>query len=128
MIAHNPDNIAAPTGAFSHGVEAAPGARVLHVSGQVGIAPDGTLAADAGAQAQTAWDNIRAILAAAGMDLADIVKVTAYLTDPADLPAYAAIRGQVLQDLRPASTLVIVSALVRPEWKVEVEVVAARAG
>lgn len=128
MIAHNPDSIAAPTGAFSHGVETPPGARVLHVSGQVGIAPDGTLAADAGAQAQTAWDNIGAILAAAGMGLADIVKVTAYLTDPADVAAYAAVRGRVLGALRPASTLVVVAALVRPEWKVEVEVVAARAG
>ncbi|MCR9127820.1 MAG: RidA family protein [Rhodobacteraceae bacterium] len=126
MRRYDPETIAAPVGAYSHAVEYPATARVLHVSGQVGIAPDGTTGADTAAQSEIVWANIAAILADADMRLEDIVKVTAYLVDPADLPAYGAVRTRFLGDLRPTSTLVIVAALVKPEWRVEVEVVAAR--
>ena len=126
MQRYNPASIAPPVGAYSHGVAHAANAQVLHVSGQVGIAPDGTLGEDMAAQSRIVWDNIAAILADAGMGLEHLVKVTAYLTDAEDLPAYGAVRSAVLGDLRPCSTLVIVKALVKPEWKVEVEVVAAK--
>ncbi len=126
MRQYNPDSIAPPAGAYSHAIEVPAGARRLYVSGQVGVAPDGTLGADAGEQARIIWDNIASILAEAEMGMADLVKVTAYLTDPADLPAYAKGRGGILGDARPCSTLVYVPALVKPEWKVEVEVIAAK--
>lgn len=125
MRKSNPDTIAPPVGAYSHAVEVPPNARWLHVSGQVGIAPDGVLGKDAAEQSRIVWDNILAILADAGMSVENLVKVTAYLTDPDDLAAYGAVRSGVLGDARPCSTLVYVPALVKPEWKVEVDVVAA---
>lgn len=124
----NPASIAAPVGLYSHAVELPPEARCLHVSGQVGIAPDGSIGEDAATQSEVIWQNIRAILHEAGMEIGDLVKMTAYLTDPADLPAYAAARSAALGDARPASTLLFVPALVKPEWKVEVEVIAAKTG
>lgn len=127
MRLSNPPTIAPPVGAYSHGVEIPPNARWLHVSGQVGIAPDGTLGKGAAEQSQIVWDNIQAILADAGMGIENLVKVTAFLTDPDDLPAYGAVRSAVLGDARPCSTLIFVPALVKPDWKVEVEVVAAAA-
>lgn len=125
MKAHNPESIAAPIGAYVHGLETPPGARMLHVSGQVGIRKDGSTPEDAAGQAEVTWDNIKAILASAGMDVENIVKMTAYLTDPADLAAYGAARTAALGDHRPTSTLLFVPALVKPELKVEVEVIAA---
>jgi enamine deaminase RidA (YjgF/YER057c/UK114 family) len=124
---HNPTSVAPPAGHFSHGVEVPPNARWLAISGQVGTAPDGTLPPQLEAQAENAWRNIAAILDAAGMTLGDLVKVTAYLTRREDIAAYRAVRDRILGELRPASTLVVVSALVRPEWLVEIEAIAARA-
>ncbi|MFY9210749.1 MAG: RidA family protein [Aestuariivita sp.] len=128
MRLSNPPTIAPPVGAYSHGVEIPPNARWLHVSGQVGIAPDGTLGEDAAEQSQIIWDNIQAILADAGMGIENLVKVTAFLTDPDDLPAYGTVRSAALGQARPCSTLIYVPALVKPDWKVEVDVVAAAAG
>ena len=127
MKKRNPATVPAPIGAYSHSIEVPPGARVLHVSGQVGIAADGTAPAGITAQTEMVFSNLMAILADAGMGIDDVVKFTAYLTDPADLPAYAAVRTRYLGEARPCSTLVFVSALVRPELCVEVELVAARA-
>lgn len=123
---HNPSDIAAPIGAYSHGVLAKAGAATLQVSGQVGIALDGTVPEDAAAQSAIVWTNLKAILRDAGMGVEHITKMTAYLTDPADLAAYGAARSAVLGDHRPASTLLYVSALVKPELKVEVDIVAAK--
>ncbi len=126
MKLHNPNTVAAPVSSYSHAVEVAPGARWVTVSGQVGIGPDGETGADAAAQSEIVWNNIAAILAGVGMGTDDIVKMTAYLLDPADLADYAAARVKYLGAHRPASTLVYVSALVKPELRVEVEVQAAR--
>ncbi len=70
---------------------------------------------------------IDAILAAGGMSSADIVSVTTYVVPGQDMAAVMAARSAYLGDHLAASTLVIVAALVRPEWKVEVAVVAAHA-
>lgn len=122
----NPATIAGPFGAYAHGVEIPANARQLHVSGQVGVRPDGGVGDTVAEQSKTVWENIRAILAEAGMDMGDIVKMTAYLIDPADLPDYAAARNAALGDARPASTLLFVPVLLKPDWKVEVELIAAR--
>jgi len=122
----NPDAVAPPLGAYSHAVVSEGSGRTLRVSGQVGIGPDGTIPDDVDEQSELVWRNLEAILAAAEMGMADVVKITAYLTDPADLAAYGAVRSQHLEDHRPASTLVFVSALVKPELKVEVDLVAVK--
>ena len=122
----NPSTIAAPVGAYSHGVIAAGTGQLLHVSGQVGILPDGTLADGLVEQARAAWTNLIAILQAAKMDISHVVKVSTFLTDAGDLKHLIPVRSGFLGDARPASTLLIVKALARPEWLIEIEAVAYR--
>lgn len=123
----NPPAIAAPSGAYTHGIEIPHGARVLHISGQVGVRPDGAVADGIEAQLECAWQNILAILAAADMSAADVVKVTTYLTRPEDFKVHPRIRAKYLGDARPTATAVCVVALAAPEFLCEIEAVAARA-
>ena len=123
----NPSTIAPPGGRYTHAIEVPPGARWLVVSGQVGVAPDGTTPADIGGQTENCFRNIAAILADAGMSLADVVKITVFLTRETDIADFRAARDRVTDEARPASTLVVVSRLVRPEWLVEIEALAAKA-
>lgn len=127
LTVHNPATACAPLGAYSNGISAPASARWLHIAGQVGVRPDGALAGDFEAQADAAWANLRAVLADAGMSPADLVKVTHYLLSREDLPAYNAVRARHLEGARPASTLVVVASLARPEWRVEVEAIACKA-
>ena len=123
----NPPAISAPSGAYTHGIEIPGGARVLQISGQVGVRPDGTVADGIEAQLECAWQNILAILAAAHMSAADIVKVTTYLTRPEDFKVHPRIRAKYLGDARPAATAVCVVALAAPEFLCEIEAIAATA-
>lgn len=123
----NPPSICAPLGAYTHGIEIPPGARVIHVSGQVGMRADGRVAEGIEAQLACAWQNILAILAASDMTAADIVKVTTYLTRAEDFKVHPRIRAQYLGDARPTATAVCVSALAAPEFLCEIEAIAARA-
>lgn len=125
MKVHNPETIVAPIGKYVHGIETPAGARMLHVSGQIGMRADGSVPEDAATQAKVTWDNIIAILGSAGMGVENIVKMTAYLTNPEDLAVYGAARNEALGDHAPTSTLLFVPVLVKPELKVEVEVIAA---
>ena len=124
---HNPQTIADPVGTYSHGVEVPPNARWLHVAGQIGLRKDGTLPASVEEQTEVAWQNIVEILAAAGMKVTDLVKITQYLTRLDHFPRYAATRAKFLAGHRPASTGLIISSLVKPEYLVEVEAIAAKA-
>ena len=126
MKIHNPATVhAAPT--YSHGIEVPPNARWLFVSGQVGASRDGKPLEGVEAQTRQAFENIKAILASAGMSLADVVKMTAYLIDEEDIDAFRKTRLHQLGDHRPASTLVIARRLAQPAWLVEIEVIAAKA-
>ena len=93
---HNPEQIAATFSRYAHGVETPEQARWLHISGQVGVLPDGTLAEGPVAQMEQCWRNVLAILESAGMGPADVVKVTAYLTHQEDVKHYREIRDQML--------------------------------
>src|SRR5262245_42951840 len=79
---------------YSHGTEVASGSRMLFVSGQFGVAPDGSLPAEFAEQAGLAMANIESLLAAAGMTKANLVKLHYYLTRASDAPALAAIRRE----------------------------------
>lgn len=125
MRKYNPDTIAPPIGAYTQAIELAAGTRVLHISGQVAVDPAGQVPAGIAAQTDVVFANIEAILKAAGMGLADIVKLNTYLVEPDDMPGFAAARGRWMGDMRPCSTLVFVKALVRPEYIVEIEAIAA---
>ena len=122
----NPSTIAAPVGRYSHGVLVPSGAKLLFISGQVGIEPDGTVPPGFADQARSAWRNLLAILQAAGMGPDNLVKVTHYLTRPSDLAAYREVRAQIGGDARPASMLVFAPALADPRWLFEIEAVAAQ--
>lgn len=127
MKIHNPPTIADPIGTYSHGVEVPPNARWLYIAGQIGMRKDGSVPPTVEAQTELAWQNIVAILAAAGMRVTDIVKMTQFLVNLEDFPKYAATRARFLAGHRPASTGLVIRSLVRPEYLVEVEAVAARA-
>jgi len=122
---HNPSTVAPPFSRYSHGVEAPAAARWLHVSGQVGVAPDGTVPQGAEAQIEQAWRNLLAILESAGLGPRDLIKVNTFLIDRAHLQASREVRERMLQGAEPASTLLIVSGLARAEWLVEIEAIAA---
>ena len=122
---HNPGGIAPPFSRYAHGVEAPDRARWLHVSGQVGVTADGSLAEGPVAQMEQTWRNLLAVLESAGMGPQDLVKVTAYLTRHEDVAHYRDIRDRMLGGAETASTLVVVAGLAHPDWLVEIEAVAA---
>ena len=124
---HNPAGVAPPIGAYSHAIEVPAGARTLHISGQVGITPDGKLAPGVEGQAEAALENILGILASAGMGIADVVKMTTFLTDANDIAKVRAVRARILGNHRPASTLVVIARLAAPEYLIEIEATAAKA-
>ena len=124
----SPAAIAPPFAAYSHGVALPAGARLAVTSGQLALAPDGTVPEGAEAQARLCLANCAAILAEAGMGPGDVIRINAYVTDRAHMAGYMAARDAWLAGVavKPASTLVIVSGFTRPEFVVEVEVTAAR--
>jgi enamine deaminase RidA (YjgF/YER057c/UK114 family) len=124
---HNPKSVAAPIGTYSHGIETPPNARWLHVAGQIGGRPDGSVPATIEEQTEVVWQNILAVLAEAGMGIGDVVKITSFLTRFENFPKFAQVRAKYLGSHRPASTLLVISSLARPEFLVEVEAIAAKA-
>ncbi|MEL7104894.1 MAG: RidA family protein [Pseudomonadota bacterium] len=127
MKALTPSAIAPPFAAYSHGIEAPAGHRLIVTSGQLGLAADGSTPDGAEAQAQICFDNVQAILAEAGADASHVIRINAYVTDRSHMAGYMAVRDAWLSasPVKPASTLVIVSGFTRPEFVVEVEVTAA---
>ncbi len=112
-----------PSSAFSQAVEVTGGTRTLFISGQLGTNADGTTPATMSEQAQIAWRNLGAQLAAAGMSFKNLVKVTMIIPDATETCASRAQRAAVLGDHRPASTI-IVAGLVNPAYKIEIEGIA----
>lgn len=111
---------------YSQAVEAKAATRTLYVSGQYGIGADGNIPADIESQTRNALGNMVAVLAAAGMTPADVVKFTIYLTDPADMEAFIATASESLPQPPPASTLLIVKTLAAPPMRIEIEAIAAQ--
>lgn len=121
----NPSDIAPPAANYVHAVLSEAPARLLHTSGVVPTQPDGTTPSDVGEQAQVVWKNISAMLSDADMSPSDIVSVTTYVVVGGELGPVMAARDDFLGTHRAASTLVTVPALARPEWLMEIAVVAA---
>ena len=119
-----PSSIAPPAANYAHAVLSEAPGRMLHTSGVVPIAPDGSIPESVDEQAEAVWRNIAAILDDAGMAASDIVSVTTYVVAGEDLAAVMAARDRALAGHVAASTLVTVPALARPEWRMEVSVVA----
>ena len=121
----NPPTIRAPFARYSHGVAVPAGAPLVVCSGQLGIGPDDRVPDGVEAQAELCFDNIAAILREAGLTLADVVRVNAYVTAREHMKGYMAVRDRRVGTPPPASTLVIVSGFTRPEFLVEIEAIAA---
>jgi enamine deaminase RidA (YjgF/YER057c/UK114 family) len=122
----NPGSIHPPFANYAHGVEIPAGSRIVFCSGQLGIGRDGAIPESVEAQAHLCFRAIAAILGEAGMSLDDVVRLNAYVTSAEHLGGYMRARDQFVSSPAPASTLMIVSGFARPEFKVEIEAVAAR--
>ena len=114
-----------PFSRYSQAVEVAGGARLVFVSGQVGVGADGRLPGTEEGEHEQAWANVLAILKSENLGPRDIVDVTAYVTSQAGVPIYRKVRDRMLAGAAPASTLLVISGLADPKWHVEIQVVAA---
>jgi enamine deaminase RidA (YjgF/YER057c/UK114 family) len=123
---HNPSSVSL-AGKYSLGAELPAGARVLYVSGQVGVDSRGKLQPTFEKQAAQVWKNIGQVLKSAGMTYKDMVKVTTFLTDARFVVPFRVVRDQFVPDPPyPSSTLLIVAGLADPAMLIEIEVVAAK--
>ncbi len=123
----NPSASFPPQAAYSHGVEIPPGTRFLYVAGQVGMDPQGKTPEDFESEADNAFANVVRVLADAGMEPSDIVKLNTYMTRPEDIATVGKVRVKHFGDHTPAATLIYVAGLAAPIWHLEVEAVAAKA-
>ncbi|UPY36523.1 RidA family protein [Sediminicoccus sp. KRV36] len=117
----NPPGVLAPASRYSHAALVEGPGRRLVLSGQVGIAPDGTIPDSGEEQIALALANLRKLLAAHGMGPAQIVKLTVFLTDTALVAPWRAARDLAMEGHAPTSTLLIVAGLAHPRFVVEVE-------
>ena len=126
--ASNSPSIRAPASNYSHVVEVEAGSTLYFLAGQTGRIGDGTVPADIEAQLRACYDNIDAVLAHSGLTWRDVVRIKTFVVNSA-MDAYREARGRV-ENRRPnpppATTLMGIVSLARPELLVEVEVVAAK--
>lgn len=95
--------------------------RIL-VAGTAPVEVDGTSTpGDAAAQARRCFAIILDAIEELGGSAGDVVRTRMYITDPADADAIGAAHGEIFRDVRPVSTMVVVAALLRPEWRIEIE-------
>ena len=122
----NPPTLSTPTG-YTHIVEVTGPAKMIYISGQIAFDKDGNVvgAGDMKAQAEQVFKNLEAALAAAGAKFTDVVKMNTYITDMDKAPAVREVRAKYFGETTPASTLVQVAKLARPEFMLEIEVIAA---
>jgi enamine deaminase RidA (YjgF/YER057c/UK114 family) len=92
----------------------------------VGTRLDGTTPGTTAQQAEVVFARLEAVLAAASMTLSDIVRLTAFLTDPGDVGTFVEVRDRVMGDHKPGAIILVVKALARPQLKIEIEAIAAK--
>ena len=121
----NPPGMVQPASRYSQGVEVGAHARWLHISGQIGVAPDGSVAKGLEAQFKRAFENIGMVLAAAGMAKTDRVKVTVFVTAPGPetVGVYRTARDQWMEGHAPAATYLVVAGLAHSDYLVEIEAI-----
>ncbi|MBV9014321.1 MAG: RidA family protein [Alphaproteobacteria bacterium] len=130
FLAHNPATVWPVPEQFrsiySTAAELRSAGRVLFISGQFGVRPDGSLAEGFETQCEQAMNNVEALLAAAEMNCGNTVKLTYCVTRPADFPSLGRIRRERWpSEAAPSVTALAVAGLARPEYLIEIEAVAA---
>lgn len=125
MISLSPASIAPPFSRYSHGIVVPAGHQLVFCAGQLGVDAAGHVPADSAGQARLCFSNIAAILAEVGWGLQNVVRINAFVTSRDHMAGYMDVRNQLFSEPYPASTLVIVSGFSRPEFVVEIEIIAA---
>lgn len=124
-----PESMAPPAARYAHAVAVDGAERLVFTSGVVPTMPDGTVPAGVEGQVRVVWANLLNILREAGLGVSNIASITTYVVAADDLndrlASVMSVRDEVMGDHRAASTLVTVPALARPEWQVEISLVAA---
>ena len=121
---HDPADVPAPEGGYTHGLGVSHPSRWLLVSGQIPVPLEGEVPEGAEEQCRVIWQHISAVLDSAALSVDDIVKVTTYLSSRDVAAANSAVRREVLGGHRPALT-VVVAEIFDPAWLLEIEVLAA---
>ena len=124
LIAHAAETAPRAVGRYAQALEVRGASRFLFVSGQIPLRLDGVLPNSFAGQARQVWAHVLAQLEAAGMGVANIVRVTTYLSDRMHARENREIREEFLGEHRPALTVVI-AEIFDPAWMLEIEVVAA---
>ncbi len=125
FISHNPsDGVYSTGGDWVHALEVRGAERLLFVSGTMGLRPDFSAPDTLEEQLECVWNNLRAILASAGMSVDNIVRLTSYLRDASYAEANAQARIVALGDRRIPTTAIVAQTL-DPDWLIELEVIAA---
>lgn len=125
MHALCPSSIRPPLARYSHGIAVPGDYRLVITAGQLGIGSDDVIPASSEAQADICFANIAAILAEDGMKLADIVRLSVYVTGREHMEGYRRSRDRQFPGTPPTTTLIVVAGLVRPEFVIEIEAIAA---
>lgn len=119
----NPPGLSTPQ-TYSHVIKAG---KLVFIAGQVGSGPDGRIAGPTmKEQMEQTLENLRTALQSQGLDFSHVAKITVFTTSVAEFRAtdVAEIRARYFADNRPASTLVQISQLASPEYKIEIEAIA----
>jgi enamine deaminase RidA (YjgF/YER057c/UK114 family) len=124
IVAHNPATVCPPAAGYCMGLEVKQHRRLLFISGQVPERVDGTVPEGFEAQCEQSWRNVVEVLAAAGLGVEHLVKVTTFLTDRSQLVTNRTIRRKMLGEHQPALTVVVVQT-VDSKWLLEIEAIAA---
>ena len=127
MRALSPSTIRPPLARYSHGIAVPANHRLVITAGQLGIGLDESIPADSEGQASICLANIAAILAEDGMTMADVIRLSFYVTGREHMDGYRRARDRHFPGTPPTTTLIVVAGLVRPEFFIEIEAIAAAA-
>jgi 2-iminobutanoate/2-iminopropanoate deaminase len=117
----NPETVHEPLAGYSHQIEISGDERLLVLSGQVGMRPDGSVPDDPVEQFEAALENVERNLDAAGLTIRDLVKLTLYLVGEIDHERRRAVLTARLGGHEPCMTLLFVAGLATPTYKVEID-------
>ena len=125
MRALSPSSIRPPLARYSQGMAVPADHRLVITSGQLGIGPHERIPADIETQADLCFANIAAVLAEDGMTMANVVRPSVFVTAREHMDGYRRSRDRQFPGTPPSTTLIVVAGLVRPEFVIEIEAIAA---